>query len=284
MKTTTRLRQLLDQQRCILAPGISDGLSAKLVEQAGFEAIYASGGAIARSCGFPDIGLLSFTEVLQQLQFITSVTTRPVIADADTGFGNAINVARTLREFERLGVAACHLEDQLTPKRCGHLDNKELISRQEMQQKIRVAKSVLCDPDFSLIARTDAIAVEGFDAALDRAQAYLDAGADVIFVEAPQNRDQIEQIAKTITAPKLINMFYGGKTPLIPIAELQTMGYQIVIIPSDCQRAAIKAIQQTLAVIKQHGDSQSIADQLATFQEREKIIETEKYLALAKEE
>jgi 2-methylisocitrate lyase-like PEP mutase family enzyme len=282
MKASTQLRQLITGKQILLAPGIFDGLSARLVERAGFKAVYASGGAIARSAGYPDLGLLSVTEVCECLARIVDVTNLPVIADADTGFGGTLNVQRTVRMFERTGVAALHLEDQQFPKRCGHLDDKNLVSLKEMVHKIRVARDSLLNPDFVLIARTDAIAVEGFDSAMERAQAYLAAGADVIFVEAPETIKQIEEIARLIPQPKLINMFYGGKTPLVPTEKLQELGYKIVIIPSDLQRAAIRAIEKTLAVIYKNGDSAAIADQLATFKEREVIIDTEKYLQLDK--
>lgn len=282
MKRTSQLKQLINRQQTIIAPGVFDGLSAKLVEQAGFSAIYASGGAIARSSGFPDLGLLSIDEVCNRLTQMVDVTHIPIIADADNGFGNVINVQRSVRLFERTGVAAIHLEDQIFPKRCGHLNNKQLVTCDEMVQKIKVAKDTLNDPDFTLIARTDAIAVEGFDAAIERAGRYVDAGADMIFVEAPQTEQQIQHIAQAIKIPKLINMFYGGKTPLVPVETLQEWGYALVIIPSDCQRAAIKAMQNTLQVIKQNGDSAAIEDQLLTFKQREALIETEKYLALDK--
>jgi 2-methylisocitrate lyase-like PEP mutase family enzyme len=281
MKTTSVLKGLLNKGELIIAPGVFDGLSARLVAQAGFRAIYASGGAIARSSGYPDLGLLSVDEVATRLATIVDVTDIPVIADADTGFGNALNVHRTVKTFERLGIAALHLEDQVFPKRCGHLDNKELVSCDEMVQKIKVAKDALEDPDFTLIARTDAIAVEGFEPAIERAQQYVAAGADVIFVEAPQTIEQIEAIANAISQPKLINMFYGGKTPLVPAKQLAEWGYQIVIIPSDLQRACIRAIQDTLAVIKKDGDSKAVANQIATFKEREEIIDTASYLELA---
>ncbi len=272
------LKQLLVDHQTIIAPGAFDGLSARLVEQAGFKAIYASGGAIARSCGLPDIGLLSFNEVLQRLHQIAEVTSIPIIADADTGFGNEINIKRTIQAYINAGISACHIEDQVFPKRCGHLDGKELISSNEMVTKIKAAKDAQKQSDFILIARTDAIAVEGFDKALERAQAYANAGADMIFVEAPTSLEQIEIIAKEIITPKLINMFYGGKTPLVPLDTLKQLGYQVVIIPSDCQRAAIKAMQNTLNTIKEDGDSSRISDQLATFAERELIIDTQSYL------
>lgn len=278
MAVTTTLRHLLKDGKTIIAPGVFDGLSARLAEQAGFPVIYASGGAIARSTGFPDIGLLSLHEVLTRLRNIVEVTTCPVIADADTGFGNVNNVKRTVREFEQVGVAGLHLEDQVSPKRCGHLNGKALIDTTEMVDKIKVARDTLQDDDFLIIARTDAIAVEGFEQALNRAEAYLAAGADMIFVEAPTTLEQIEAIAKHLPQPKLINMFCGGKTPMVPIETLQSLGYLIVIIPSDLQRAAIKAMQTTLSVIKQTGDSASIQDQLTTFDEREVIVGTKNYL------
>jgi 2-methylisocitrate lyase-like PEP mutase family enzyme len=280
MKATKRLRQLLAGANPIVAPGAFDGMSARLVEAAGFDAVYASGGAIARSTGYPDIGLLSLTEVVERIGAIVDVTSIPVIADADTGFGGSPNVQRATRLFERAGVAGFHIEDQQFPKRCGHLDDKALIGMAEMRHKIRLVRDSLDDTDFVVIARTDAIAVEGFDAAIERAQAYAEAGADVIFVEAPETVQQIERIAAEISAPKLINMFHGGKTPLVPVDRLRALDYRIIIIPSDLQRAAIRAMQETLRAIKQNGDSAQVSDQLATFKERELIIGTEQYLAL----
>jgi len=282
MTVTAQLRKHLASGTSLVAPGAYDGLSSRLVELAGFQAVYASGGAIARSTALPDIGLLSFSEVLERIEKIVDATTLPVIADADTGFGGGPNVERTVRAFERIGVAALHLEDQVFPKRCGHLDDKTLIAPSEMCTKIRIARHALQDPDFVLIARTDAIAVEGFEAALDRAEAYIEAGADMIFVEAPETLAQIEAIAHRLPGPKLMNMFHGGKTPMVPVETLATLGYQLVIIPSDLQRAAIHAMQQTLAEIMRSGDSAAMADQLTRFTEREAIVRTQRYLALEK--
>lgn len=275
------LKPLLNDN-LLIAPGVYDGLSARLGTQAGFQALYASGGAIARSSGRPDIGLLTLSEVITHMADIVQATDCPIIADADTGFGNEWNVQRTVNEFERIGISAIHLEDQLTPKRCGHLEGKSLITQDEMCLKIRAAVAARHNPDFMIIARTDAIAVTGFDDAITRAKAYAASGADMLFVEAPTSRQQIEAIAQHIPQPKLINMFYGGKTPLIPRTDLEAMGYQVAIIPSDLQRAAIKAMQKTLDVIFEHGDSGSIASELATFKERETIIGTQRYLELAK--
>jgi 2-methylisocitrate lyase-like PEP mutase family enzyme len=280
MKATTKLRQMMADQHIHVAPGAYDGLTARLVEQAGFNLIYASGGAIARSCGFPDIGLLGINEVQQRLEQMVEVTTLPIIADADTGFGNAVNARRTMRTFERIGVAALHIEDQTFPKRCGHLDDKSLISTAEMVHKIRVMKDAQTDPDFVVIARTDAIACEGFEAAIDRSHAYLEAGADVIFVEAPETVEQIEQIARHIKKPKLINMFYSGKTPLVEKQRLLELGYKFIIIPSDLQRAAIHATQRVLEIIKENGDSKSFKDEMSSFKDREEIVRTREYLSL----
>lgn len=282
MKYTQMLRQMIEKPGVIIAPGVFDGLSALLAKSAGFSVLYASGGAIARSAGLPDIGLLTMTEVCSTLAHIVSVSQLPVIADADTGFGNAINVARTVREFERIGVAGLHLEDQTFPKRCGHLQDKSIIPADEMCHKIQVARQSLRDPHFVLIARTDAIAIEGIESALNRAEAYIHAGADVIFVEAPETIEQIELIARRIKQPKLINMFYGGKTPEVPTKRLAELGYRIVIIPSDLQRAAIKAMQTVLESIAVDGDSKKVADRLVSFKERELIVETEKYLKIDK--
>jgi len=230
MRPTARLRELLAGDRIVVAPGAFDGLSARLVERAGFPAVYATGGGIARSMGLPDLGLLGLTEVVERLLPIVESVGVPVIADADTGYGNVLNVRRTVRAFERAGVAALHLEDQEFPKRCGHLDDKAVISTAEMVRKLRAAREAATDPDLVLIARTDALAVEGLPRALARARAYAEAGADVIFVEAPQTVEQIEVVGRELPMPKLINMFQGGKTPLVPLARLQALGYQVVIL------------------------------------------------------
>ena len=280
MRATTALRALLKGEAAVVAPGVWDGLSARLVRQAGFEAVYATGGGIARSMGYPDLGLLGLTEVTDRLANIVEHAGVPVIADADTGYGNALNVRRTVREFERAGVAALHLEDQTSPKRCGHLDDKSLVPVAEMTQKLRAAR----DADLVLIARTDAIAVEGLEAAIERAHAYAEAGADVIFVEAPVSEAQIETIARRVPFPRLLNMFEGGKTPLVPLARLHALGYRIVIIPSDLQRAAIRAMQDVLATIRRDGNSRAVAGRMVSFTERETIVGTADYLQLDRED
>jgi 2-methylisocitrate lyase-like PEP mutase family enzyme len=280
LRPTTRLRRLITGGDVVVAPGVYDGLSARLAARAGFPALYATGGGIARSMGYPDLGLLSPSEIVDRLANIVEHAGVPVIADADTGYGNALNVRRAAREFERAGVAAFHLEDQTFPKRCGHYDDKAVVPAAEMTQKLRAARDALADQDLVIIARTDALAVEGLAAALDRAQAYHEAGADVIFVEAPTTDAEIEAIARRVAAPKLINMFQGGKTPLVPLARLQALGYRIVIIPSDLQRAAIRAMEDTLAAIARDGNSAAVADRMASFTDREAAVDTVGWLDL----
>ncbi len=275
-----RLRELIAGDGVVVAPGVFDGLSARLVEQAGFPAVYASGGAIARSAGLPDLGLLGLGEVVDRLRPIVEAVAIPVIADADTGYGNALNTRRAVQEFARLGVAALHLEDQTFPKRCGHLDDKSLVPVEEMAQKLRAASEALEGSGVVLIARTDAIAVEGLEAALERAERYGEAGADVLFVEAPESEAQIKAIAERLPGPKLINMFQGGKTPLVPAGRLAALGYRIVIIPSDLQRAAVWAMQRTLEAIGEDGSSAAQAERMISFNEREEIVGTAGYLDL----
>jgi 2-methylisocitrate lyase-like PEP mutase family enzyme len=279
MRASTQLRELLRAGDVVVAPGVWDGLSARLVARAGFPAAYATGGGIARSMGYPDLGLLSLSEIASRLANIVEHAGVPVIADADTGYGNALNAQRAVREFERAGVAALHLEDQTFPKRCGHYDDKSVVPAAEMAQKLRAARDAITDSDIVLIARTDALAVEGLDAAVERAQAYAAAGADVIFIEAPVSVEQIEAIARRVPQPKLINMFQGGKTPLVPVARLKALGYQIVIIPSDLQRATIRAMDDVLAAIARDGSSAALAERMASFTEREAVVDTAAYLA-----
>jgi 2-methylisocitrate lyase-like PEP mutase family enzyme len=279
VRATTKLRTLINGGGIVVAPGAFDGLSARLVEQAGFSAVYASGGAIARSTGVPDIGLLTPDEIERRLGQMVEAITVPLIADADTGYGNALTAQRAARAFERAGVAAFHLEDQGFPKKCGHYDDKSLVPTAEMVQRLHAVKDALHDPDFIVIGRTDAIAVEGYEAAIERAAAYLEAGADMIFVEAPTTEQQIADIARRLPGLKLINMFQGGKTPLLPASRLQEFGYHVVIIPSDTQRAAIKAMQRVLATIARDGSAAAMIEDMASFKEREAVVDTAGYLA-----
>lgn len=266
-------KELLRREQLLVAPGCFDGLSARLVEEAGFEAAYLSGGAVARSMGIPDIGLVTMSEVIERAAQVVSAIKIPVIADADTGYGNATNLVRTVREFERVGVAAIHIEDQITPKRCGHLDGKEVISLAEMERKLEAAIASRSDPHFGIIARTDARGVHGFDDAIGRASAFAKLGVDAIFVEAPQSETELAEIPRRLPdIPLLVNVFKGGKTPMLPVERLERMGYRIAIYPSETQRAGIHAMRQVLALLKREGTTEAMDETLTTFKERDKIV------------
>jgi len=268
------LKQLLKRNRLLVAPGCFDGLSARLVQEAGFEAAYLSGGAVARSMGIPDIGLVTMSETIERAAQVVSAIHIPVIADADTGYGNAVNLVRTVREFERVGVAAIHIEDQITPKRCGHLDGKEVISLDEMENKLRAALATRSDPDFCIIARTDSRGVNGFQDAIARGTAFAKLGVDAIFIEAPQSEAELEEIPRRIPdVPLLVNVFKGGKTPMLHVNRLEAMGYRIAIYPSETQRAAIYAMRVALATLKNEGTTERMDDALTTFKERDKIVD-----------
>jgi 2-methylisocitrate lyase-like PEP mutase family enzyme len=278
------LKQLLTRNRLLVAPGCFDGLSARLVQEAGFEAAYLSGGAVARSMGIPDIGLVTMSESIERAAQVVSVINIPIIADADTGYGNAVNLVRTVREFERAGVAAIHIEDQITPKRCGHLDGKEVISLDEMTQKLQAAMAARNDPDFCIIARTDARGVNGFDDAIKRGQAFAKLGVDAIFVEAPQSEEELGEIPKRIpNVPLLVNVFKGGKTPMLPVERLEKMGYRIAIYPSETQRAAIFAMRTALSTLKSKGTTESIDAALTTFKDRDKVVDLDGWQKVEKE-
>jgi 2-methylisocitrate lyase-like PEP mutase family enzyme len=273
MNSRQTLRQLLKRDKLLVAAGCFDGLSARLVEEAGFEAAYLSGGAVARSMGIPDIGLVTLSESIDRAAQVVATVKIPIIADADTGYGNAVNLVRTVREFERAGVAAIHIEDQITPKRCGHLDGKEVIPLAEMEKKLQAALATRTDPDFCIIARTDARGVNGFDDAIKRGRAFAKLGVDAIFVEAPQSEDELAEIPRRIpNVPLLVNVFKGGKTPMLPMQRLQEMGYRIAIYPSETQRAAIHAMRRALETLKREGTTESIDDSLTTFKERDQVV------------
>jgi len=273
MNARQTLKRLLKRDQLLVAPGCFDGLSARLVEEAGFEAAYLSGGAVARSMGIPDIGLVTMSESIERAVQVVSATNIPIIADADTGYGNAVNLVRTVREFERAGVAAIHIEDQITPKRCGHLDGKEVITLAEMEKKLEAALKTRADPDFCIIARTDARGVHGFDDAIVRARAFAKLGVDAVFLEAPQSEEELAEIPRRLTGvPLLVNVFKGGKTPMLPVGRLEKMGYRIAIYPSETQRAAIHAMRRALETLSREGTTESIDDSLTTFKERDRVV------------
>jgi 2-methylisocitrate lyase-like PEP mutase family enzyme len=280
MKQRKAFRSLISGNRYIIAPGAFDTLTARLIELAGFEAVYLTGGGFARANGYPDLGLLTLSEVVRWIALTVEATDIPVIADADTGYGNALNVIRTVREFEKAGCAAFHLEDQVSPKKCGHYEGKQIVTAQEMIGKIKAAVDSRKDSDLVIIARSDARAVEGLEAAIERVNRYIEAGADMGFVEAPQSANELAEVAKHVKAPAVANIFEGGKTPVLPAAHLEQMGFRLGIYPSQTQRAAIFAVNETLAVLRRDGDTTAIETRLATFADREEAVDSKRWRAL----
>ena len=278
-------KQRLMETRIVLAPGIYDALSALIAEQSGFEALYLSGASIAYTrLGRSDVGLTTFTEVCGTLAAIRERTALPVIVDADTGFGNALNVQRTVKGFERAGANLIQLEDQSFPKRCGHLDGKSLVSTAEMAGKIRAAVDARISGETLIMARTDAVAVEGFDAALERAEKYLEAGADVLFVEAVRTDEQMRIVNARFAGrvPLLANMVEGGKTPVKGIAELQALGYRIAIFPGGTVRAVATLLQRYYGSLKQHGTTAPFQREMLDFDGLNAVIGTPELLAQGK--
>ncbi len=273
-------RQLISSPGYVIAPGAYDTLTARLVQLAGFEAVYLTGGGYSRANGFPDVGLLTMTENVQWIARTVDAVDIPVISDMDSGYGNAMNVVRSVREYEKTGVAAFHLEDQISPKKCGHYEGKQLVSTAEMVGKIKAAVDTRRDADLVIIARTDARASEGLAAAIDRMNAYLEAGADVGFVEAPQNAEELAAIPKSITKPAIANVFEGGKTPALPARQLEAIGYRLGIYPSQTHRAAIAAAKKVLAVLKRDGDTATVESELATFNDREDAVNAVRWRAI----
>jgi 2-methylisocitrate lyase-like PEP mutase family enzyme len=267
--TTSRLRELLAGPGCIVAPGVADGLAARLVKLSGFEAVYMTGfGTSLTRLGMPDVGLLTATEMIDNASRIVDASNLPVIADADTGYGNPINTRRTIRDYEKAGVAGVHIEDQAWPKRCGHLAGKRVIPTGEMVGKIKAACDARRDPNFVIIARTDAVAVEGLDAALERGERYREAGADIVFIEAPVGRAEVERVSKHFKGvPLLYNMAASGKTPDLSADELGRLGFKIAIYPNWLILAAIPAMQNLLEELKRTGSIAHMRDKVATFKQ-----------------
>src|SRR5260370_4595157 len=251
MTARHRMRELIARRCYTMAPGAYDTLTARLVEQAGFEAVYLTGGGYSRANGYPDLGLLTLSENVRFIGLTVEAVGIPVIADAGSGYGNAISVIRTVREYEKSGIAAFRIEDQVSPKKCGHYEGKEVISLGGLVGKIRAPVDARQDPDLVIIARSDARGIEGLQASIDRVNAYLEAGADVGFVEAPQNIEELRIVARQVAGPALVNVFEGGKTPMVPASELEAMGFRLGIYPSQTHRAAIRAAQTMLAALKQ---------------------------------
>jgi carboxyvinyl-carboxyphosphonate phosphorylmutase len=275
-----QFRDLIAAPEILILPGAWDALSALLIEQAGFHGVYVTGGGIARSSGVPDIGLITMSEQVARVKMICDVVSVPVLADADTGYGNALNLMRTVREMEAAGAAGVHIEDQVTPKRCGHYDGQEVVERREFIKKIEAACAARRDAAFVIIARTDARTVLGLEEAIVRGQESHRAGADVVFIEAPQSVEEIKRIADALEVPLLINMVTkGGKTPYVATDELERLGCDIVIFASEVQRAAIFAMRRLLEELRVQRTAEFFAE-MVHFQDRERIVNTAAYLQL----
>jgi 2,3-dimethylmalate lyase len=273
MRKTTELRKAIAGKELVVAPGAHDALTARVIEKCGFPAVYMTGyGQSASHLGRPDIGLMSMSEMVSRARNIAAVVGIPVIADADTGFGNAINVIRTVREYEAANVAAIQLEDQVLPKRCGHMLGREVIPVKEMVGKIKAAVATRSDPDFLIIARTDARTIHGIDAALDRARAYEDAGADILFVESPESIEEMEKINTTLTKPTLANMVEGGRTPLLANTVLRDLGYSIVIYPTASIFVMAQAMMQLMMHLKENGTTSGMADRMIRFEQFNELV------------
>lgn len=273
MKRTTQLRKLFESGEIIVAPGAHDALTAKIIDKVGFPAVYMTGyGQAASHLGNPDVGLLTMSEMVARAAAIVETTEIPVIADADTGFGNAINVMRTVREYEKAGVACIQLEDQLMPKKCGHMLGRQVIPKTEMVGKIRAAVDARQDPDFMIMARTDARTVFGIEEALERGLAYQEAGADIIFIESPESEAEMEEINKTISVYTLANMVEGGRTPLLTNEHLEKLGYDLIIYPTASTYVTTKAMKTLMERLKEEGTTTNMVSDMVTFSEFNDLI------------
>ena len=273
MRRTTILRQLLAGENIVVTPGAHDALTAKIIEKTGFPAVYMTGyGQAASHLGKPDVGLLTMTEMVARAANIVEAVSIPVIADADTGFGNAVNVMRTVREYEKAGVAAIQLEDQVAPKKCGHMTGRQVVSKEEMVGKIKAAVDARRDEDLVIIARTDARTVHGINEALDRAKAYEEAGADLLFVESPESIEEMKLITSSFKVPVLANMVEGGRTPLLLNQELEKIGFNIVIYPTASTYSVCLAISRLMQNLKQTGTTAGMMDEMIKFTEFNELI------------
>jgi 2-methylisocitrate lyase-like PEP mutase family enzyme len=282
MRTTTRLRLLLDREaRPLVLPGAPNALTARLVEDAGFEAVYVSGAGVTNTqLGMPDLGLLSLPELATQVAAMADAVDLPLVVDADTGFGNALNVQRTVRTLERAGAAAIQIEDQVSPKKCGHFAGKEIISTGEMVGKIHAAVDARTDDDLVIIARTDAAAVDGITAACERAATFAEAGADLLFVEAPTSREEMLQITRDVPGRHLANMVEGGLTPLLSSKELGDLGFSVALYANTALRGAVLGMRTVLDHLKERGDTRDAADLMISWQDRQSLVRKPQFDAL----
>ncbi|MFZ4786887.1 MAG: isocitrate lyase/PEP mutase family protein [Beijerinckiaceae bacterium] len=273
MRSTTRFKQLLSRKQALTLPGAANAMFARVVEDLGFEACYVSGAGIANMhLGAPDIGLTTLTEIANAVSAISDAIKLPLMVDGDTGFGNAVNMHRTIKVLERAGAAAIQIEDQVFPKKCGHFNGKEVIPCAEMVAKIKAAVDARTDSDFQIIARTDARAIEGIDKAIERAHAFIEAGADATFVEAPLDFDEMARIARELPVPQIANIVFGGRTPDPGRDRLAQMGFGGVLYANASLQAALRAAYQVLGSLKEHGSLDLVADKLASFEERQSVV------------
>lgn len=278
MNKQQKLRELIQSPGTFILPGAYDAMSARIIEQLGYPAVYATGAGISNAqLGWADVGLTSMKEVVDIVARMTEVTNVPVIADIDTGFGNAINVIRTVREFERAGVAGIQMEDQISPKKCGHFNNKEVISTNEMVHKIKAAVDTRQNQDLVIIARTDALAINGVEDAIDRARAYAEAGADMLFIEAPTSIEEMKMITSGLNdIPQILNLVEGAKTPLISLQEAEQLGYKIVLCANTALRASVNGINNALKVLKEDGSQKNLDEYICSWEERQKLFQLNK--------
>lgn len=273
MRSALVLKNLVARRAAITVPGTANAMFARVIENLGFDAIYVSGAGIANmALGAPDIGLTTLTEVAEATAAIADAVSLPIIVDADTGFGNAVNMVRTIRMLERAGAAGIQIEDQVFPKKCGHFSGKDVISTSEMVQKIKAAVDARIDGNIQIIARTDAAAVEGFDRAMERAHAFVEAGADMTFVEAPITVEELARIPSELAVPQIANIVFGGRTPDPGREQLTQMGFSLVLYANAALQAALKASYEVLEALKRDGSLTSVSDRLATFDERQKAV------------
>ncbi|MGK7377929.1 isocitrate lyase/PEP mutase family protein [Planococcus sp. 1R117A] len=285
MTKTQAFQRLLNDPGSFIIPGAYDAMTARLIEETGFKAIYATGAGISNAqLGWADVGLTTMREVAEVVSRMSDVTTIPIVVDADTGFGNAINVMRTVREFERAGASAIQLEDQVSPKKCGHFNGKQVISKEEMVDKIKAALDTRKDDKLTIIARTDALAVNGIDDALERAHAYAEVGADITFVEAPTTIEHLKQITDSLKGVhQIINLVEGAKTPLLSLKEAEAIGFKIMLCANTALRSAIKAISDSLKVLHDEGSQENVLELICTWEERQSLFKLEQITKWEKE-
>lgn len=278
-----RLRAAVEERRALLVPGAANALTARVIEDAGFDALYVTGAGVANTLlGVPDIGLVTLTELVQTVEAIGEISSLPMVVDIDTGFGNAINTRRTVRLLERAGACGLQIEDQVFPKKCGHFDGKGVIPVAEMVSKVKAAVDARNDENLLIMARTDARAIEGLDAAIERAERYIEAGADMTFVEAPTSVDEMKAITARLKVPQIANMVVGGRTPLLPQAELADIGFALVLYANTPLQAAMRAMSEVLGALKRDGGLDAVRDRLADFGERQRLVDKGSYDVLEK--